>query len=156
MIELHSSAPAKRFYQLSEPIHGLITDLGLIHQHLFECFRHIYFHHSRHRSPWQVPFVSIRDFLQIYHFCLFCKVARNSLRHLLQIFVADELYLSPTFLAVQIRCPKHTKWRHHHFGESVTSLFVSLMVSTTRGLELIIVLTSVDKVFRDSSSKLLL
>ena len=40
-------------------------------------------------------------------------------------------------------------------GKIATSLFVSLIVLTTKGLQLIIVLTSVNKVFRDSSSKLL-
>ena len=31
-------------------------------------------------------------------------------------FVADVLYLFPTFFTVQIRCPKHIRWRHHHFA----------------------------------------
>ena len=73
------------------------------------------------------------------------------------------LYLSAMFFTVKIRCPKHIRWRHHHFtfhSQQMTrrdcNFTICIIVSTTKGLELIIASTSVNKVFRDSASKLLL
>ena len=66
-IEPHSSPLAKQFYQSGEPIHGLTTDLGLMHQHTVERFEHVPFHHCRYHHLGKFPFVSIRDFLQNYN-----------------------------------------------------------------------------------------
>ena len=37
-IELHSSPLVQQFYQLGEPIHGLITDPSLMHRHIVKHF----------------------------------------------------------------------------------------------------------------------
>ena len=95
-IEPHSSALAKQFCQLGEPIHSLITDPSLMHQHTVEHFRNVHFHHCRHQ-PNLASFHSFRVktsyritmsptlkfLLESKHLCLSCKVARNSLHHLL-------------------------------------------------------------------------
>ena len=95
-IEPHSSPLAKQFYR--EPIHNLTTDdLGLMHQHTVNALDMSLFIIVDINHLGKFPFVSIRDFHQNYnvsttlkflletnHFCLFCKVTRNSLCHLLR------------------------------------------------------------------------
>ena len=108
---------------------------------------------------------SIQKFLiETNHFCLSCKVARNSLCHLFQ----NSLHICCTLLQRLLQYKSGfpnapgggittfdfivRRW----LGESATSLLTSLMVSTTSGLELTMASTSVNRVFNDSSSKLLL
>ena len=74
------------------------------------------------------------------------------------------LHSSQTFFIAQIRCSKHSRWTYYHFDfhsqmnrwKCNSTLIVLLMVSTNRGLVLIIASTSSNRMFRDSSSKLLL
>ena len=70
----------------------------------------------------------------------------------------------PWLSAVDIRSTKFSWWWHiitfdfitKRLAGDATSLFTSLMVSTTRGLEFTIAYISIRKVFSDSSSKLVL
>ena len=106
---------------------------------------------------------TLKFLLESNYFCLSCKVAQNSLNHLLQNLLMCCTCLQ-CFLQYRSSIPntpgggittlifKVNIWK----GESATSLFASMMVSTTRCLEWIKASTSVNKVFRDSSSKLLL
>ena len=123
------------------------------------------FHSLRLPSSFSNTASPIQNFLlETNHFCLSSKVARNFLRHLFQ----NSLHICYTLLqrllqyksgfpnapAVGITTFDFILWRW--LGESATSLLTSLMVSTTSGLELTMASTSVNRVFNDSSSKLLL
>lgn len=131
----HSSLLAIKFYQLGEQTHNLTTDLDLIHQRIIDHIRHVFSHHCRHRSLWCVWICFVGDLLKNYNASNTKVSSKNqpilpSLKCWQELFtlstpefVADVLCSSPAFFTVQIRFPKHTRWRHYYFrfpGQQMT------------------------------------
>ena len=132
---------------------------------LYTLFTLVSFHSFRLDTSFRITMSpTLKFLLESNHFCLSCKVARNSLQHTLQNLLLMCCTCFQHFLQYRSGVPNTSgggvttllfivnRW----LGDSATSLFASLMFSTTRGLEVNVALTSVNKVFRDSSSKLLL
>ena len=94
-----------------------------------------------------------------FHFCLVCKLCRNSFLHLCQKLLYNMLHTSPFFLEYRSGFVKITGGGMIKFifianrllGESGIWLLISLMVSSVSGLQLIIDPTSVTKVLCASS-----
>ena len=98
------------------------------------------------------------------HFFLSCNNNKNSLRHRLQNSLLKCCTLLHRFrqeISGRLNYPGGDIITFDFIfkrlvGDSVTSLFTLLIVSTTRGLEFTIASISMKKVFSDSSSKLVL
>ena len=107
---------------------------------------------------------TLKFLLKTNQFCLPCNVARKSFRYLLQNLLLMCCVLLRRFLQYRLDVPNTpggdiitlgflvNRW----LGESATSLFALLVVPTTKGFQLITASTSKNKVFRDSTAKLLL